>query len=93
MVAKIRNNGQTCVCAHHIFVHDAVYDASAETLTQRVGALHVGNGLDPGVRLGPTIDRSAVGKVEEHIAQALAQGHPSRLAANNCKEASSPPQR
>ena len=74
MVAKFRNNGQTCVCANRILVHDAVYDAFASKLVARVAALRVGNGVAAGVQIGPLIDAKAVQKVEEHIADALAGG-------------------
>jgi len=74
IVSKYRNNGQTCVCANRIYVQDKVYDAFAAKLAEKVKALKVGRGTDPGVVLGPLIDDKAVAKVEEHIADALAKG-------------------
>lgn len=74
IASKFRNTGQTCVCANRILVQDAVYEAFAGRLAQRVRDLKVGNGLEPGVTLGPLIDRAALAKVEEHIADALAKG-------------------
>jgi succinate-semialdehyde dehydrogenase/glutarate-semialdehyde dehydrogenase len=74
IVSKYRNNGQTCVCANRIYVQDKVYDAFAGKLAEKVRALKVGNGTEPGVVLGPLIDDKAVEKVEEHIEDALAKG-------------------
>jgi succinate-semialdehyde dehydrogenase/glutarate-semialdehyde dehydrogenase len=74
IVSKYRNNGQTCVCANRIYVQDKVYDAFAEKLAEKVRALKVGKGTEPGVVLGPLIDDKAVEKVEEHIADATAKG-------------------
>ncbi|MEA5097252.1 MAG: NAD-dependent succinate-semialdehyde dehydrogenase [Burkholderiaceae bacterium] len=74
MVAKFRNNGQTCVCANRIFVHQGIYEQFCAKLLVRVRALHVGNGLDAKVDVGPLINDSAVLKVEEHIADAIAHG-------------------
>jgi succinate-semialdehyde dehydrogenase/glutarate-semialdehyde dehydrogenase len=74
LIAKYRNNGQTCVCANRIYVQDAVYDAFAAKLTTAVGKLKTGNGFDEGVILGPLIDKAALAKVEEHIADALSKG-------------------
>ncbi|GGX95691.1 succinate-semialdehyde dehydrogenase [Massilia dura] len=74
LIAKFRNNGQTCVCANRFYVHDAVYDAFAARLTQAVAALQMGNGTTPGVQLGPLIDGRAVEKVESHIAEAVQGG-------------------
>ena len=74
IIAKFRNNGQTCVCANRIYVQDGVYDAFAEKLAGAVGKLVTGNGFDDGVILGPLIDRAALEKVEEHVADALGKG-------------------
>jgi succinate-semialdehyde dehydrogenase/glutarate-semialdehyde dehydrogenase len=74
IVSKYRNNGQTCVCANRIYVQDKVYDAFAAKLAEKVKALKVARGTEPGAVLGPLIDDKALEKVEEHVADALAKG-------------------
>jgi succinate-semialdehyde dehydrogenase/glutarate-semialdehyde dehydrogenase len=74
IISKYRNAGQTCVCANRLLVQDAVYDAFAAKLVERVRKLKVGNGMEPGVTIGPLIDQQAVAKVEEHISDARAHG-------------------
>lgn len=74
LVSKYRNAGQTCVCANRLYVHAKVYDAFAQKLVTAVQAMPVGDGLQEGTRIGPLIDGKAVAKVEEHIADAVAQG-------------------
>jgi succinate-semialdehyde dehydrogenase/glutarate-semialdehyde dehydrogenase len=74
MASKFRNAGQTCVCANRILVQDGVYDAFAEKLTAEVRKLKVGAGTEAGVTVGPLINAAAVKKVEEHVANAVAQG-------------------
>jgi succinate-semialdehyde dehydrogenase / glutarate-semialdehyde dehydrogenase len=74
IASKYRNAGQTCVCANRILVQDEVYDAFAARLAERVAKFKVGNGLEPGVTIGPLIDDAAVKKVEEHVADAVAKG-------------------
>ena len=74
IISKYRNSGQTCVCANRFFVHEKVYDAFAAKLAERVRALKVGPGTEPGVAQGPLINAEAVAKVEEHIADAKAHG-------------------
>lgn len=74
LIAKFRNNGQTCVCANRLYVQDGVYDAFAEKLAKAVGGLKTGNGFDEGVVLGPLIDDAALKKVEEHVNDALSKG-------------------
>ncbi|MEX0696959.1 MAG: NADP-dependent succinate-semialdehyde dehydrogenase [Dongiaceae bacterium] len=74
IASKYRNTGQTCVCANRLLVQDGVYDAFAEKLAAAVGKLKVGDGLKGETHQGPLIDKNAVAKVEEHIADALAKG-------------------
>ncbi|WP_353473396.1 NAD-dependent succinate-semialdehyde dehydrogenase [Salipiger sp. H15] len=74
IACKFRNNGQTCVCANRIYVQSGVYDAFAEKLAAAVAKLKVGDGLEPGTDLGPLINRKAIDKVQEHIADATAKG-------------------
>ena len=74
MIAKFRNNGQTCVCANRIYVQAGVYDAFADKLVAAVAALRVGNGFDQGITTGPLINDAAVAKVESHIADAQGNG-------------------
>ena len=74
IASKYRNAGQTCVCANRFYVQDGVYDTFASKLAERVTQMKVGNGLDAGVVQGPLIDKNAVAKVEEHIADALGKG-------------------
>ena len=74
MIAKFRNAGQTCVCANRIYVQSGVYDAFAQKLAGRVGALKVGDGLEPGTEIGPLIEEKAIHKVEAHIEDALSKG-------------------
>jgi len=74
MIAKYRNNGQTCVCANRIYVQSGVYDAFATKLAEKTKGLLVGDGFADGVTTGPMINDAAIAKVEEHIADALSKG-------------------
>jgi succinate-semialdehyde dehydrogenase / glutarate-semialdehyde dehydrogenase len=74
IASKYRNAGQTCVCANRIYVQDKVYDAFAEKLAAEVKKMKVGAGTEDGVTTGPLINKAAVEKVEEHVADALKGG-------------------
>jgi succinate-semialdehyde dehydrogenase / glutarate-semialdehyde dehydrogenase len=74
MASKYRNAGQTCVCANRIYVQEGVYDAFAEKLAAEVKKMKVGPGTAEGVTTGPLINKAAVEKVEEHVADALKHG-------------------
>lgn len=74
IIAKFRNNGQTCVCANRFYVQDGIHDAFAAKLAEAASRLVPGNGFDEKVSLGPLIDRAALDKVENHIVDAVEKG-------------------
>ena len=74
MVSKYRNTGQTCVCTNRFLVQQGVHDAFAHKLAAAVAGLKVGDGLEEGVTQGPLIDGAGLAKVEELLADAVAQG-------------------
>lgn len=74
MIAKFRNNGQTCVCANRIYVQSGVYDAFAEKLKAKTATLSIGDGFGEGVTTGPLINDAAKAKVEDHIQDAVSKG-------------------
>ena len=74
MIAKYRNNGQTCVCANRIYVQSGVYDEFAAKLAEKAKSLTIGDGFDEGVTTGPLINEAALAKVEDHISDAVSKG-------------------
>ncbi|AOE68280.1 succinate-semialdehyde dehydrogenase (NADP(+)) [Pseudomonas fluorescens] len=74
MLAKFRNGGQSCIGANRVLVQSGIYDALAERIVERMARLKVGNGLEPGVQVGPLIDDAAVRKSQALVDDALAQG-------------------
>ncbi len=74
IASKYRNAGQTCVCTNRLYVQSGVYDAFLTKLTAAVRALPVGDGMKPGVLIGPLINADAVAKMEEHISDAVSKG-------------------
>ena len=74
MISKMRNMGQTCVCANRIFVQRGVLDEFSEKLTGKMAAMRVGDGMQEGVEVGPLIEPKAIDKVERHVADARAKG-------------------
>jgi len=74
IACKYRNTGQTCVCANRLLVQDAVYDEFAARLRKAVSAFRIGDGLQGVTDIGPLIDKNALAKVQEHVADARAKG-------------------
>jgi len=74
MASKYRNTGQTCVCANRILVQESVYDVFVNKLKVAVEALKIGDGFESDVGQGPLIDAHSLSKVEELVADAVANG-------------------
>lgn len=74
LAAKMRNIGQACTAANRIFVQRSVIDEFATRLADRLTALPMGRGTEPGVVVGPLIDAAAVAKVTGLVADAVRRG-------------------
>ena len=85
LVAKFRNAGQTCVAANRILVQDGVYDRFRDALAQAIVALRVGPGLEPGIQIGPLIDRRAFEKVRTLVEDARGAGARSTLGGGQAE--------
>jgi succinate-semialdehyde dehydrogenase/glutarate-semialdehyde dehydrogenase len=83
MLAKFRNIGQACTAANRFIVHETIADEFATKLTERVRAMTIGRGTEPGVTIGPLINRAAVDKADELVKDAIAKG--ARLATGGKK--------
>ena len=74
LIAKMRNIGEACTAANRFHVAEPVAEAFAGRLAERMGAMKVGRGTEDGVQVGPLIDKNAVDKVSELVADALDKG-------------------
>jgi succinate-semialdehyde dehydrogenase / glutarate-semialdehyde dehydrogenase len=72
--SKLQNAGQTCIAANRVLVERSVMGALGGLLTERLRAARIGDGLEPGVGVGPLIDARAVAKVSGHVEDALQRG-------------------
>lgn len=90
MAVKLRNMGQTCVSANRFYIHVDVQQEFTGRLADEFAKLVVGNGLQPGVAVGPLVEEAAVAKVERHIADATANGAEVLLGGHRAERAGSP---
>jgi len=74
MMAKFRNTGQSCIAANRIFVERPIYEKFLEAFVAKARSLKVGDGLEPGVDIGPLFDEAGVAKAIEHVENAVAGG-------------------
>jgi succinate-semialdehyde dehydrogenase/glutarate-semialdehyde dehydrogenase len=73
-MAKTRNTGQSCIAANRIYVQRSVYEGFLEAFTAKMRSLKVGDGLQPGMDIGPLIDGAGLAKALAHIEDAVARG-------------------
>ena len=74
VTAKFRNTGQSCIAANRVFVERPIYEKFLEAFVAKARSLRVGDGLEPGVDVGPLIDQAGVEKAAAHVEDAVARG-------------------
>ena len=86
--AKFATSGQDCLAANRIYVQRPLYERFCTAFAARIDALEVGNGLEPGVEIGPLMHERAIAKVEGQVADAVSRG--ARLLAGGARHACGP---
>lgn len=74
IAAKMRNAGQTCVAANRFLVQESVVAEFTDRLTAAFERLVVGHGTEPDVTVGPLIEKAAVERVAEVVAETADAG-------------------
>ncbi|MCU1457607.1 MAG: gabD1 [Actinomycetia bacterium] len=74
VTARCQNNGQSCIAAKRFIVHEGVADRFEAEFVARMGALKVGDPMDPDTDVGPLATEQGRNDVEELVADALAKG-------------------
>jgi succinate-semialdehyde dehydrogenase / glutarate-semialdehyde dehydrogenase len=74
MQAKMRNLGEACTAANRFYVHEKIHDAFVEKFAAAMAKLKMGDGLEPGVDVGPLVNASTRDKVAEFVDDAVAKG-------------------
>lgn len=66
--------GQRCTSTRRLFVHEAIYDQTVETLVNAYGQVRIGDPLDEDTLMGPLTDENAVKNFEQAVARATEAG-------------------
>jgi len=74
VIAKMRNNGESCVAANRFHVAEDVAEEFAAKLAEQLGAMKVGHGAEEGTQVGPLIDGDQRDKVTELVDDAVGKG-------------------
>ena len=71
---KMRNAGQVCTSPTRFFVHDSVFEEFLEVFTEHAAATVVGDGMNPGVEMGPLANGRRLEAMTEFVADAHDRG-------------------
>jgi succinate-semialdehyde dehydrogenase / glutarate-semialdehyde dehydrogenase len=72
--AAYRNAGQVCTSPTRFFVDRLIYDRFVESLTSKVGALRLGNGLSDSTDVGPVATAARIEEIERLVQDARQHG-------------------
>jgi succinate-semialdehyde dehydrogenase/glutarate-semialdehyde dehydrogenase len=75
----LRVAGQSCICANRLYVQESVAEKFAPMFIERVNALKVAPGFEPGAQIGPLINSEILDKVDALVQGAVKDG--ARVAA------------
>lgn len=69
VIGKFRNNGQVCIAPSRFYVHKDLHKKFTEVAVETARNLKLGNGLEPGIEIGPMFEKKAmestIGLVED----------------------------
>lgn len=71
---KARNAGQVCTSPTRFFVDEKLYQPYAEAFAARAAAVNIGNGMTPGVEMGPLANHRRIEAIEALVEDARAKG-------------------
>lgn len=68
------NMGQICVSVNRVYVAEKITEEFTSKLVERTMKLKIGNGLNPGIDLGPMASEAQRQKTKDHINDAISKG-------------------
>jgi alpha-ketoglutaric semialdehyde dehydrogenase len=72
--AAFFSTGQRCTATSRVIVEEPVVDRFTAALVERTRALRVGNGLEAGTEIGPSIDERQLSTVLEYVGVGTGEG-------------------
>ena len=74
LLANFYSSGQVCSNATRVFVHSSIKAAFLERLVKRVGAMRIGDPMDPATQVGALVSEQHMHKVLSYIDRGRAEG-------------------
>ena len=72
--AAFFSTGQRCTATSRVIVEEPIADAFTKALVERTSRLKVGNGLEAGIEVGPSIDEKQLNTVLEYVGVGQQEG-------------------
>ncbi len=80
--AAFFSTGQKCTATSRAIVEEPIYDKFVDAVAERVRKLKVGDGMQPGIEIGPAVDRSQLDTVLKYIEIGKKECGPPRAGGN-----------
>jgi len=74
VTARVNNNGQSCIAGKRFLVHADIYDRWVEAFAEAMGALVVGDPMDPATQVGPLATKKGQAEIAELVDDARDKG-------------------
>lgn len=74
VTARVNNNGQSCIAGKRFLVHDDIYDRWVQAFANAMGALIMGDPMDPATQVGPLATKNGQRDIAELVDDAKAKG-------------------
>jgi aldehyde dehydrogenase (NAD+) len=80
--AAFFSTGQKCTATSRAIVEDAIYDKFLAALIERTKKLKVGDGMQPGIDIGPLVDQNQLDTVLKYIDVGKKEAGPPKVGGN-----------
>ena len=84
--AAMFSTGQKCTATSRAIVEDAIYDRFVTAVVERTRKLKVGNGMEPGIDMGPCVDEGQMKTVLDYIEKGRKESGEPRVGGRRLTE-------
>ncbi len=74
VMARMINNGQSCIAAKRFIIHEKIYDEFLKRFTAGVSAVRIGDPLDESTELGPLATSAIRDELDKQVKDSVAAG-------------------
>lgn len=74
VMARVQNNGQSCIAAKRFLVHADIYNQVKAKMVERFEALKIGDPMDEGTDIGPLVNQDSLDEICAQVNDAIEDG-------------------